>query len=507
MSLIETVSEIPEDIIEELISFLFNHGCIQPLSSNKRTITHIPIVITPTSIPKAFYDKIMFYQLAFNKLYSNLSEDYNYIKETLSPLIKADSHIDRHLKLLDKLNEHKYKAPISITVIRNDYTIEKNNTFIYQTNYKTLNISFAIYSDIMEMFHIYFSKKYPHLYKSYIDNNNIILPLNNPAYHIKYIPSTYDTIINTVKQYYPSDNVIIFVISKDHLKRKINQCEIQFIEKYINETHNINTKCMTIQDIESNCVFNEENYTYTYQLKPISLFYYFIEFDSNEFSSEKEWKIYEQIELSTSIKIPNLQSYLITHPLFQYFITKHEVASKYIKSEMLLNDLNRFYKVKMLFKEYDVQKQKELVDIVTSNLNKYIIKSQMKGINSICTDENIITVIPSSTCEISDELANTVVEDKISLNENKGILLVNGKASQVLIGSEYSVYGLIIKEGEKCLENKVVGFSVRSDEKKKIEDNILEDNEYAIDFPCLVNIEMNNNNNSDSTAQQNESSK
>ena len=97
--------------------------------------------------------------------------------------------------------------------------------------------------------------------------------------------------------------------------------------------------------------------------------------------------------------------------------------------------------------------------------------------------------------------------DFLSLNENKGILLVNGKASQVLIGSEYSVYGLIIKEGEKCLENKVVGFSVRSDEKKKIEDNILEDNEYAIDFPCLVNIEMNNNNNSDSTAQQNESSK
>lgn len=489
-----TLPEIPDDIIEEMTTYLFNSGCIQPIPSTKRSITHIPTIITPTPVPKPFYDKIIFYQIGFNKLYSRLSEDFSFLKENLTPLINADPHIKRHLNLLDKVINNKNKPSISITLVKNDYTIEKNNKFIYQTNYKTLNTSFAIYTDLMEQFHSYFSERYPELYKQYTPENKMILPMNNPHYK-GFIRSTYDTITKVLKDKYGSDDfqkmVIVFITSNDFSKRKLIQGEIQLIEKYIWTTYNIITKCMTFQEISKQCSYDKETNIYTYKSKPISMFYYYNDLDDKELNTENDWQIHEQIQMSTSIKIPDIQSYLSAHPLFQYLLTKNEVASKYLNSELLLNDLVRFYRVKMLFKEYDEQKQKELVQIVTDNLTKYIVKSQMKGTNSVCTGENILTVIPSSTCEITDELAHTVIEDKIELVENEGIMLVNGKATKVSLGSEYSVYGLIIKDGENYLENKVVGFSVKSEDRKKIEDCVVDESECAIDFPCLLDIEVN----------------
>ena len=56
-----TLPEIPDDIIEEMTTYLFNSGCIQPIPSTKRSITHIPTIITPTPVPKPFYDKITYF--------------------------------------------------------------------------------------------------------------------------------------------------------------------------------------------------------------------------------------------------------------------------------------------------------------------------------------------------------------------------------------------------------------------------------------------------------------
>ena len=127
--------------------------------------------------------------------------------------------------------------------------------------------------------------------------------------------------------------------------------------------------------------------------------------------------------------------------------------------------------------------------------------------------------VKESLREAVDEDEIEEIEDEEVVEDEESIDIVD--ENEVLYTPE-GVKDLAIEAGEEIAEeteiptaeiedvingNKTPENASSSDEKKKIEDNILEDNEYAIDFPCLVNIEMNNNNNSDSTAQQNESSK
>ena len=71
--LTEEEKNIPENILDEMMSYLYTNGII--IKSKTGGVSHIPIMLTPSPLPKNIYDKIFFYQIAFNKIIIKLSND------------------------------------------------------------------------------------------------------------------------------------------------------------------------------------------------------------------------------------------------------------------------------------------------------------------------------------------------------------------------------------------------------------------------------------------------
>jgi len=84
---ITPINELLKDsIVEEMIYYLYMKGIV--IKNKDHTgVINAPISIFPSPIKKSFYNKIEFYQVAFNKLIDKMSRDVEFLKNTLDPYI------------------------------------------------------------------------------------------------------------------------------------------------------------------------------------------------------------------------------------------------------------------------------------------------------------------------------------------------------------------------------------------------------------------------------------
>jgi hypothetical protein len=74
---------LTENVINDMLDYLYSNRLIMK-NKELNGALHVPICITPSPIEKKLFEKISFYQVAFNKLIDNMSRDTNFLKETLS---------------------------------------------------------------------------------------------------------------------------------------------------------------------------------------------------------------------------------------------------------------------------------------------------------------------------------------------------------------------------------------------------------------------------------------
>jgi hypothetical protein len=85
-------NNLPEWIAEEMFAYLYSNNLILK-NKEFNGVVHLPVMVFPSpvlfyikyilKIPKNFFDKIEFYQIAFNKLIDRMSRDNEFLHETL----------------------------------------------------------------------------------------------------------------------------------------------------------------------------------------------------------------------------------------------------------------------------------------------------------------------------------------------------------------------------------------------------------------------------------------
>ena len=197
------------------------------------------------------------------------------------------------------------------------------------------------------------------------------------------------------------------------------------------------------------------------------------------------------IELSTAIKVPNINLFLTTLKVFQYELTKPDILKKYINEELISNDIIRFFTKIYYLRDMDKEKQKELFNQITSNPHSYVIKPQREGGGNNYYDDKIIPLLPKDDSEPSDELLNSIIMERIEAPEYETLNLIDEKVIVNTINSEFSVYGVIISSDDKIYNiNKSVGFLVRSKDKNEGEGGVIHGSG-CVDLPCLMDININ----------------
>ena len=340
---------IPENILQEMIMYLYTNGLI--IKSKTGGVSHVPIMLTPSPLSKNLYDKIFFYQIAFNKIINKLSNDQKFLEDTLTPIAEKDEFVRKNLEISKKLVNYEHKQKIKLGIFRNDYLFDKVQNFLLFTEYNTIASSMGTFTDRLKKFYSYFSQKYPEIFKKYKEK---IIPTEG----LENVDKFTEAMVEAIKLGFPQqykDSIIIFVIQKN----ETNLFDQYSLNDELYNKHKILSKRLTLDEIKKNCVQDDQG-NLTIDGKLISMFYFRAAYCESDFPDEESWQGRELIELSTAIKVPDINTFLTTFKIFQYELSKPQIMMHYCQNDLIINDILRFFGGIYNIRDMDAEKQKEL---------------------------------------------------------------------------------------------------------------------------------------------------
>jgi len=464
-SLSEEEKSLCPNKLSEFITSFYTRGLIQKLK--EVGVKHLPIALYPSPIPKNLFEKIFFYQIAFNKIYNKLSNDQSFIEKILEPIASKDNYIEKLLEISKKLKNFDKKQKIKLSLFRNDYILDKNQKFLFLKKYitNTQNFEFSYSNNLLQFFN-YFSEKYKNIFSRYKEKYCEI-----PQEKGNTVEKICEAILEGIKLAFPKEKIteVIFIVNKN--KNKFD-FDLENLRNELYDKHKIKSTKLSLNEVNTKITKDEES-NLILDGNKISLVYFASE-EKDDYENEDSWKAREFLELSTAIKVPDINTFLITYKIFQYFLSKPDIIMHYNNNELILNDILRFFGGIYYIPDKSAEERKELFEKIKSEDDKYILKSFTD--NKI---EDIKSVINSvGEGEPNDELIKGIITDKYEYPDHESLIIKDDNFEIQKVISEYSIYGIILMNDNNLIINKSVSFLIKT--------GINKDNLEAIDLPCLI---------------------
>ena len=445
-TLTEEEKKLCPNKISEYIQSLYSRGLIQKKKDSG--VLHVPVSLSPSPLPKNLFGKIFFYQIAFNKIYNKLSNDQEFLEKTLEQISSKDNFVQKMLEISKKSLNYEKKQKIKLSFFRNDYILDKDQKFLFLKQFITNanNFDFS-FSNILLNFFNYYSEKYNKDFSKYKEAN-VEIPQDKGNTIEKFSKA----IIEAIKLAFPHDytnSYVLFIVNEEQ-KLLLNE---------------VNTKLT--KDEEGNL---------TKDGNKISLVY-FNSIDKKDYQNEDSWKAHEFLELSNAVKLPDINTYLTSLKIYQYYLSKPDIIMHYNHNELILNDILRFFGGVYYLPDKSKEERNDLIEKIKSEPDKYILISSEEK-----TGENLKSIINSIGDDLPDELINGIILEKYNSPEHESIILKDDNSQIENIISEYSIYGIILTNENNSILNESVSFLIKSGKKGESLD--------IYDLPCLVETKI-----------------
>ena len=470
----KTLSEEEKNLcpkkISEFIQGLYTRGLIEKMK--EVGVKHVPISLTPSPIPRNLFEKIYFYQIAFNKIYNKLSNDQTFIEKTLEPISLKDNHIQKLLEISKKSINNEKKQKIKLSFFRNDYILDKDQKFLFLKEFKTNSCNFEFsFTNILLNFFNYYSEKYKKDFSKYKDKN-VEIPQNKGNEIEKFS----DAIIEAIKLAFPQDyksSNILFIVNEEQNKYDFH---LENLRNELFNKHQIRSYKLLINEVNTKITKDEEGNLLKDGNK-ISLVY-FNSMDKNDFKDEDSYKALEFIELSKAIKVPDINTYLSSLKIFQYYLSKPDIIMHYNHNELIINDILRFFGGIYYLPDKLKEERNDLFEKIKSSPDNYILKSTEEK-----TGDNLKQIINSiGEGDLPDELVNGIIVEKYNPPEHESVIIKNENSKIEKVVSEYSIFGIILMNENNLVINKSVSFLIKTGIKGESLD--------IYDLPCLVETKI-----------------
>ena len=456
--------------ISEYIQALYTRGLIEKMKDIG--VKHVPISLTPSPIPKNLFEKIFFYQIAFNKIYNKLSNDQAFIEKTLEPISSKDNHIQKLLEISKKSISNEKRQKIKLSFFRNDYVLDKDQKFLFLKEFNTncSNFEFS-FTNILLNFFDYYSQKYKKDFSKYKEKN-VEIPQNKGNEIEKFT----DAIIEAIKLAFPQDyktSSILFIVNENQNKYDFH---LENLRNELYNKHEIRSCKLLLNEVNTKITKDEEGNLLKDGNK-ISLVY-FNSFDKNDFKDEESYKALELIELSKAIKVPDVNTYLSSLKIFQYYLSKPDIIMHYNHNELIINDILRFFGGIYYLPDKSKEERNDLIEKIKASPDNYILKTKEEK-----TGENLKQIINSiGEGDLPDELVNGIIVEKYNPPEHESVIIKDENSKIEKVISEYGIYGIILMNDNNLVINKSVSFLIKTGIKGESLD--------ILDLPCLIETKI-----------------
>ena len=159
----ELSEEQASSLISDIKDYQLTHGSLLKLVQNEpdNTVLAHPIGISvfPTLFPRKLFEEALALQKTYNKLYTAVAEDEEFLLEVLEGLIEIDPLARCLWEIYEDVRKEGYVQELSLGVWRNDYMLDttgpENEPGIKQVEFNTIAVAGGTHGNRISDMHHY----------------------------------------------------------------------------------------------------------------------------------------------------------------------------------------------------------------------------------------------------------------------------------------------------------------------------------------------------------------
>lgn len=446
--------KIRNDILPELYQWSLSNGLIMYLPNfSSEDAAVAPTTIYPTPIPKESFENAVAVQKSYNELYARISQDKDsWLREESAKMAKFDVEFTGRLwETYLKAKEQGISQKLRLGVFRSDYLIDKLANEIKQVEFNTVSVSFGGLSTKVGELHSYLNKAGKYSVDS-ADEFYKEIPISDSgkklAESLAFALNRYDT---------GGENPIVaFIVQKNER----NTFDQKVLEYNLLNQHNVKSVRLTFDEVQSKTKMDPETKRLYVSStgEEIGVVYFRTGYAPKDFESEVDWDTRLYLEVSHSIKAPDLLTQLSGTKKIQQLLTNEENLSKFISDKATIKQLTSTFV--NIYPLDDTTLGEEGKRLAFESPERYVLKPQREGGGNNIYREDI----PIFLNELDKNEWNAYILMELIQPEptTKNIIVRGTEVFKEPIVSELGIFGCIFFDDEEIHFNKYCGWLLRS---------------------------------------------
>lgn len=420
---------------------------MKPTSSE--VIQHAPFTLFPSLVPRELYEQAISVQKDFNFLMHTISKDEDFMKSAFASVLENDEFTRNLFRIYTTVSSEKPKKT-ELAIIRSDYMFhqpDESAPTLKQIEINMIASSFGgIGTEKANSLHC------STLRQAGFEEMGASLPVNDALSNLA------QAIIKAWEIYGNDSAGVIFIVTE----KENNVFDQRTLELKIYELQPkiFIRRCM-LSDVAENGYVDVDGKLFI-DSQEIAVVYYRAGYSPNDYPTQKEWDARLLLDGSNAINCPSAAHQLVGAKKIQQILAKPKVLERFIK------DKNALKRIKDTFAGfYGLEMGPDgdsAIEKVLENPKGYVLKPQLEGGGNNLYNEELVEKL-SEVQHDSRRCAYIVMEKIIPMPVNTLIVRAEAGYKQMkpVEGvSELGIYGVVIANGDKLVQNTVAGHLLRT---------------------------------------------
>lgn len=404
-------------------------------------MVHAPVALVPMSFPESHWNQACEVAPIFNELVDRVSQDGEFLQQSLSRTKKVDPFTSRLLEIHSKMLEMNKIEEIRLGLHRSDYMLDEQTKLLLQIELNTISSSFPGLSCLVSELQRSLLQKYKE--NIGVDPNRI--PANNAVNQFA------EALAKAWNEYGDPRAVIMFVVQAEER----NMYDQHWLSASLRERHQVTSIRKTLAEIDALGELQQDG-TLVVDGQAVAVIYFRAGYAPSDYHSESEWKARLLMERSRAVKCPSISYHLAGTKKIQQELAKPNVLERF------LDNKDDIAKLRKCFAGLWSLDESEIVKDAIERPELYVMKPQREGGGNNIYGEDVREALLKLQKEGTGSDAAYILMQRIFPKISHSILMREGIPHKEQTISELGIYGSYLRNKTEVLINQQAGYLMRT---------------------------------------------
>lgn len=404
-------------------------------------MVHAPVALLPMSFPESHWNQACEVAPIFNELVDRVSQDGEFLQQSLSRTKKVDPFTSRLLEIHSKMLEINKIEEIRLGLHRSDYMLDEQTKLLLQIELNTISSSFPGLSCLVSELHRSLLQQYGEDIAS--DPNRI--PTNNAVNQFA------EALAKAWNEYGDPRAVIMFVVQAEER----NMYDQHWLSASLKERHQVTSIRKTLAEIDALGELQQDG-ALVVDGQAVAVIYFRAGYAPSDYHSESEWKARLLMEQSRAVKCPSISYHLSGSKKIQQELAKPNVLERFLENKDDIAKLRKCFAGLWSLDESDIVKD------AIERPELYVMKPQREGGGNNIYGEDVREALLKLQKDGTGSDAAYILMQRIFPKISHSILMREGISHKEQTISELGIYGSYLRNKTEVLINQQAGYLMRT---------------------------------------------